>query len=144
MAAVDVQGPWSGGTAEKWQRLKRSGPYSRNPVADEPDGSWPVAKPAAHGRDCNGENGDTADADGFDDCDLEASLRQFLEILIGMIDPEIAEVVWRAEILDQPTLTITYEMHIDEETVIARLRAGRRTLRDLIMLALLPSFERQS
>lgn len=78
--------------------------------------------------------------DGFDAIELEASLRRFLETIIGLIDPDPAEVVWRAEILNQTTPVIASEMNLDEETAIARLRAGRRTLRDLVMLALTPPF----
>ncbi len=104
--------------------------------------SWPSAYHVAaestadgFGDDEGGYRG-TGDPDAFDDAELEAALREFIGALIKLLEPRYAEVVWRAEILDQPAPVIAREMNLREQTVIERLQAGRRDLLQLVVLTL--------
>ncbi|MAD37080.1 MAG: hypothetical protein CMO30_17640 [Tistrella sp.] len=86
--------------------------------------------------------GDPADPPcDFDDAELEAILREFIGTLIGLLQPHCAEVVWRAEILDQTPPEIAQEMKLSERTVTERLRAGRSALLHLVMMTLQPPSE---
>tara|TARA_R110000787_G_scaffold88103_1_gene187245 strand:+ start:2892 stop:3233 length:342 start_codon:yes stop_codon:yes gene_type:complete len=91
--------------------------------------------------DDEGGCGDPADPCDFDDAELEAILREFIGTLIGLLQPRQAEVVWRAEVLDQRPPEIAQEMKLSERTVAKRLVAGRRALLHLVMLTLQPSSE---
>lgn len=91
--------------------------------------------------DTEGGCGDPADPCDFDDAELEAILREFIGALIGLLQPRHAEVVWRAEVLDQTPPEIAQEMKLSERTVTERLRAGRRALLHLVMLTLQPPSE---
>lgn len=79
---------------------------------------------------------DPEDPGGFDDAEMEAILRELIGTLIGLLPSRHAEVVWRAEILDQTSPEIALEMNLSERTVTERLRAGRRALLHLVMLTL--------
>ena len=85
--------------------------------------------------------GDPADPGGLNDAELEAVLREFIGTLIGLLQPQYAELVWRAEILDQTPPEIAQEMKLSERTVTERLRAGRRALLHFVMLTLQPPSE---
>lgn len=91
--------------------------------------------------DEGGGGGDPADPCDIDDAELEAILREFIGTLIGLLQPRYAEVVWRAEILDQIPSEIAQEMKLRERTVTERLRAGRRALLHLVMITLKPPSE---
>ena len=81
------------------------------------------------------------DPDGFDDGELKEILREFIGTLIELLEPHYAEVVRRAEILDQPPSEIADEMNLSEWEVASRLQAGRRTLLHLVMLTLQPDLQ---
>lgn len=113
---------------------------------DAPDGLpncyCSAAGSAADGLgDNEGGCGDPADPGGFNDAELEAILREFIGTLIGLLQPHYAEVVWRAEILDQTPPEIAQEMNLSERKVTERLRAGRRALLHLVMMTLQPPSE---
>ena len=63
-------------------------------------------------------------------------MRELIGTLIGLLHSRHAEVVWRAEILDQTSPEIALEMNLSERAVTKRLRAGRRALLHLVMLTL--------
>lgn len=101
-----------------------------------------TASSAADGpRGNEGGCGDPADPCDFDDAELETILREFIGTLIGLLQPHYAEVVWRAEILDQTPPEIAQEMKLSERTVTERLRAGRRALLHFVMMTLQPPSE---
>lgn len=85
-----------------------------------------------------------AGTNAINDAALSAALKEFIGTLIERLDPHYAEVVWRAEILDQPNLMITQEMDLSERTVAERLRTGRRNLLQLILLTLEQTTEDQT
>ena len=91
--------------------------------------------------DDEGGCGNPADPCDFDDAELEAILREFIGTLIGLLQPHYAEVVWRAEILDQTPPEIAQEMNLSKRKVTERLRAGRRALLHLVMMTLEPPSE---
>lgn len=113
--------------------------WRQNASAGGPDGDRSTANRDIGGRhDSGGGSGGAGNPDGFDEADLEADLRQFVETLIDLLDPLYAEVVRRAELLDQPPAKIAHEMGASERTVASRLGAGRRALLYLVMLTLQP------
>tara|TARA_R110000787_G_scaffold30556_9_gene81881 strand:+ start:364 stop:870 length:507 start_codon:yes stop_codon:yes gene_type:complete len=81
------------------------------------------------------------DPDGFDNGQLKETLREFIGTLIELLDPRYAEVVRRAEILDQPPSEIADEMNLSEREVATRLQAGRRALLHLVMLTVQPDLQ---
>ena len=89
------------------------------------------------------ENGhlNAADADDFEDDELEAILRESVGTLIALLDPVHGEPVRRAEILGQSPSQIAAEMKLSESKVTKRLQAGRRKLLHLAMLALHPTLQ---
>nr|WP_306268711.1 hypothetical protein [Pararhizobium sp. IMCC3301] len=97
------------------------------------------------GGDNNGDRGnghlDAAEAEDFEDGELEAILRESVGTLIALLDPVHGEPVWRAEILDQSPSEIAAEMRLSEREVTKRLRAGRRKLLHLTMLTLHPTLQ---
>ncbi|MEC5325569.1 RNA polymerase sigma factor [Aurantimonas sp. A3-2-R12] len=112
--------------------------WRQNASAGGPDGDRSAANRDIGGRhDDGGGSGGAGNPDGFDEADLEADLRQFVETLIELLDPACAEVR-RAELLDQPPAKIAHEMGVSERTIASRLGAGRRALLYLVMLTLQP------
>lgn len=93
-----------------------------------------------HGDNEGGDWG-PADPDGFDDGELKEILWEFIGTLIGLLHPHYAEVVRRAEILDQPPSEIADEMNLSEREVASRLQEGRRALLHLVMLTLQPHLQ---
>lgn len=112
--------------------------WRRNASAGEPNGDRSTTDRDIGGRHGGGGSGGAGNPNGFDEADLEADLREFVETLIELLDPAYAEVVRRAELLDQPPAKIAHEMGLSERTVVSRLRAGRRALLYLVMLTLQP------
>ncbi|MEC5292877.1 sigma factor-like helix-turn-helix DNA-binding protein [Aurantimonas sp. C2-6-R+9] len=110
-----------------------------NASASGSDGNRSTANRGIAGRhDGGGGSGGSGNPDGFNEADLEADLREFVETLIDLLDPACAEVVRRAELLDQPPAKIAHEMGLSERTVASRLEVGRRALLYLVMLTLQP------
>lgn len=68
-------------------------------------------------------------------------MRAFLSPLIKALPADDGEVVRRADILGQSPSTIGRELGIGTHAVSTRLRRGRRTLLQLVMLALQPLLE---
>ena len=128
----DSQGPrtWPCGcTQDASDRLPNCNCLTASSAADGPIGN-------------EGGCGDPADPPcDFDDAELEAILREFIGTLIGLLQPHCAEVVWRAEILDQTPPEIAQEMKLSERTVTERLRADRSALLHLVMMTLQPPSE---
>ena len=86
------------------------------------------------GLDDNGQgNGNPG---GFEDTELEAFLKEFLGTLIPLLKPHHAEVVRRAELLNQPTPVIARELTLSEQVVEKRLSEGRNDLLELVLLTL--------
>jgi DNA-directed RNA polymerase specialized sigma24 family protein len=80
--------------------------------------------------------------EGYDEAELETAIREFISGLISLLDPLYAEVVWRAEILDQPEQQIALKMNLSEPTVAECLQAGHSALLHLVMLTLQQSLEK--
>ena len=78
----------------------------------------------------------TVDATAFQDWDLECALLDLVNELIPLLDRRYADVLWRAEILDQSLDEIAKEMELGKQTITSRLRKGRRELVGLILLTL--------
>lgn len=97
--------------------------------------------PGGRSDDHEGNDHENGNPGGFDEAELEALLRELLGTLIPLLDPSRAEVVWRAELLDQPAPVIARELNLCEHDVKKHLREGRGDLLGLILLTLQQSLE---
>jgi DNA-directed RNA polymerase specialized sigma24 family protein len=70
------------------------------------------------------------------DTELQAILRALIANLIRALEPDFADIVWRAEVLGHSTPAIAQTLGLSEGVVASRLRIGRRRLVRLIALAL--------
>jgi len=70
------------------------------------------------------------------DAELEAFLKALIETLIPLLEPCCAEVLRRAELLNQSTPVIARELNLSEQIVEKRLSEGRGDLLELILLTL--------
>ncbi|MAN61132.1 MAG: hypothetical protein CMI60_04210 [Parvibaculum sp.] len=93
-----------------------------------------------HAEDGGGHSG-PINPDDFDERELKEILHELIGTLIELLDPRYAEVVKRAEILDQPSCQIADEMNLSEQEVAIRLQAGRRALLHLVLLTLQPHLQ---
>lgn len=75
-----------------------------------------------------------------DEPELEAALQEVIVSMIDLLEHRYAELVWRAEILDQTPREIAREMKLSEEDVSERLKTGRGALLNLVLLTLQPPF----
>jgi len=121
------------------RQTPRIGPcrLGQNPQHGSPD-CYCVAADSTGDGDGDNEGGyrGPTDPGGFDDGELKEIMREFIGTIIGLLGPHYAEVVRRAEILDQPPFEIADEMNLSEREVASRLQAGRRALLHLVMLTL--------
>ncbi len=70
------------------------------------------------------------------DAELQAILRAFIANLIRALEPDFADIVWRAEVLGHSTPAIAQTLGFSEGVVASRLRIGRRRLVRVIALLL--------
>lgn len=74
----------------------------------------------------------------IDDAEGDIILRAFLSPLIEALPADESEIIRRAEILGESPEAIGQALGLSRQAIAARLRRGRQSLRQLIMVALKP------
>lgn len=72
----------------------------------------------------------------IDDAEVDVILRAFLLPLIEALPADESEIIRRAEISGESPETIGHALGLSRQAVAARLRRGRQSLHQLIMIAL--------
>lgn len=72
----------------------------------------------------------------IDDTEVDIILRAFLSPLITALPADEGEIIRRAEILGESSEAIGNALGLGRQAVAARLRRGRQSLRQLIIIAL--------